>query len=332
MNTSLSELLGQIRIGAKQAYGNMLLFCLLAEKEATEEFITLDHALENKYLVISEVSKSGTVPSLKVRNSSKYKVLLMDGEELVGAKQNRVLNTTILVGPYSNAVIPVSCVEQGRWSYNTENFQSRSRSMSAELRRNKTRSVTRNLRSGSSFYANQGAVWEDIDRKYDRLGVNRSSTMAMSDLYESLSVSAGDYIKNFKHVCGQIGILVCIDSEIAGLEILNRFEQFRQNHRKIVNSYILDALETAHLDVMANAASMRAKSKKFIEGILGATIETRSSVSLGNDIRLDSEHFHGAGLESENRILQLSVFPNIEENHCISQAPLRRASVRRRSR
>jgi hypothetical protein len=32
-------------------------------------------------------------------------VLLLDGEELVGAKQNRVLNLSVLVGPHSRTVI-----------------------------------------------------------------------------------------------------------------------------------------------------------------------------------------------------------------------------------
>jgi ARG and Rhodanese-Phosphatase-superfamily-associated Protein domain len=35
-------------------------------------------------------------------------VLILDGEELVGAKQNRIVNVTILVVTQSEIVIPVS--------------------------------------------------------------------------------------------------------------------------------------------------------------------------------------------------------------------------------
>ena len=51
-------------------------------------------------------------------------LLMLDGEELVGAKKNRVLNVTVLIAAQSDTVIPVSCVEQGRWSYWSQEFGS----------------------------------------------------------------------------------------------------------------------------------------------------------------------------------------------------------------
>jgi len=60
---------------------------------------------------ITEVTESGSVPFLQVANGADRPLLLLDGEELIGAKQNRILNTTVLVAGHTEVTIPVSCVE-----------------------------------------------------------------------------------------------------------------------------------------------------------------------------------------------------------------------------
>ena len=46
---------------------------------------------------VTEVSEAGSVPELMVENKLDVRVFLMDGQELVGAKQNRILNTDVVV-------------------------------------------------------------------------------------------------------------------------------------------------------------------------------------------------------------------------------------------
>ena len=52
-----------------------------------------------------------------------FSASILDGEVLVGAKQNRVANLSIMLPPATDTVIPVSCVEACRWSYASDNFQ-----------------------------------------------------------------------------------------------------------------------------------------------------------------------------------------------------------------
>lgn len=331
MDTLLKELTGQIRIGAKQAHENMTLFCLITEQEAVTDFITLDSALEKEYLIVSEISKDGSVPELRVVNVSDRKILLLDGEELVGAKQNRVLNTTILIAPKSETIIPVSCVEHGRWSYRGARFASRSRSMSAQMRKRNSESVAQNLREGHEFRSDQSRVWKDIEDKYRRMSVDHSPTMAMSDLYESLNERSGKYLKAFSPVCAQIGMIILIDQQLAGMELINRFSEFRLSHKKLVNSYVLDALETATPDYKPDRRSFRSMVEKFLESMTEASVEHRRSVGLGNDFRLSSKTMIGAGLEYEKGILQVSAFPLANSRASETHSPLRRASARKRS-
>ena len=73
---------------------------------------------------ITEVSQGGSVPDLKLINRSARKLLVVDGEEPVGAKQNWIVNATFLIAGMTKIIIPVNCVEQGRGFYCYQKFVS----------------------------------------------------------------------------------------------------------------------------------------------------------------------------------------------------------------
>ena len=111
-----SDILAGISCGDAVSFGNMAVAPLVRNAEAAEgpEYLILREAFEAGFLQVSEVSESGSVPELVVRNTGKLPILILDGEELAGAKQNRVVNTSILVPPEAKIVVPVSCTESGR--------------------------------------------------------------------------------------------------------------------------------------------------------------------------------------------------------------------------
>ena len=115
MNT-IASALDTLSIGTPQHFRHLTVFPLVHPTPRAPFYLTLDEALAQGTVQVTEVSKGGHVPELLLINRGDRPVLLIDGEELVGAKQNRVLNLTILATPHSELVIPVSCVEQGRWS------------------------------------------------------------------------------------------------------------------------------------------------------------------------------------------------------------------------
>ena len=85
-------------------------------------FTNLKNALNNNKVIINEIDEDGNVPELMCRNLSSDYILILAGEEIIGAKQNRIVNTSIILGPNKNLKIPVSCVEEGRWAYKSHNF------------------------------------------------------------------------------------------------------------------------------------------------------------------------------------------------------------------
>ena len=82
----------KVKIGTPTTFRNLAVFPLLAGNGTAADYLTLDEALSQKCATITEVSEGGSVPELKFVNSCGQRIFLLDGEELVGAKQNRVLN------------------------------------------------------------------------------------------------------------------------------------------------------------------------------------------------------------------------------------------------
>ena len=121
---SIERFFDGLTIGPVWSRDNLAVHPLIAAAAGKRAYLTMDEALATKSFRVSEVSKSGSVPELKVLNDLSQPVLLLDGEALVGAKQNRVLNLSIMVPAHGEMNIPVSCVEAGRWRHVSDSFAS----------------------------------------------------------------------------------------------------------------------------------------------------------------------------------------------------------------
>ncbi len=153
MERTVNFYLRGMELAEPQVYEAMALFPLKSKLNPGPEYLTLSEALDTRMLEITEVSPTGSVPELRATNKGKKAVLLLDGEELVGAKQNRVLNTTIMIGPNSSVIIPVSCVERSRWHGTSPRMERSENVMHFSLRSKKMARVHQNLEQGERFRA-----------------------------------------------------------------------------------------------------------------------------------------------------------------------------------
>ena len=169
-------------------------------------------------------------------------MLLLDGEELLGAKQNRVLNLTILAPAHQTCVIPVSCVESGRWHHVSRDFAASPRAHFAEGRAEKMRHVTSSLKEDGSRSSDQAEVWSHIAEKSARLGA-RSDTAAMSAMFEARHVALDEFVAAFTPVERQVGAVFFVNGRAAGLELFDAPRTWRTLAPKLIRSYALDALD-----------------------------------------------------------------------------------------
>src|SRR5262245_42018871 len=174
-----------IRVGEPTRHGALTVFALFAEPHhARVDYLLADEAIQAGAVTVQEVSEGGSVPDLLVENSGDARVLFLDGEELVGAKQNRVLHTSLPLPARSQVKVPVSCVERGRWSYVSRHLSSSSWLSSSKLRHALKASVSESLARGAGHRSDQGQVWEEVDKQQAALGVS-SPTAAMADSFSA---------------------------------------------------------------------------------------------------------------------------------------------------
>jgi hypothetical protein len=260
-------------------------------------YITLDEALP-RGLSISETSDAGSVPELAVVNPLDEAVLLYDGEELVGAKQNRILNVSVLVGAGAKLPIPVSCVEQGRWARSSVDFDSATHISDAHLRRRKAEmQAAQPLARGVA----QGEVWLEIGEKQQRMSV-ASPTGAARDTFEA----HGDRLRGLEAAFplepGQCGAVLAIGDELC-LDAVSRPGAFELLWPKLRAGYLLDALE--RLD---RRPTVSERIVGCVAEVADAVVTHGPSAGLGEDVRLRCPGVIGSGLDLSGERIQLSVF------------------------
>jgi hypothetical protein len=293
-----------LRVGSAQVHLNLALFPLMDEGKEPPGYLLLDDALERNLARVSEVSADGRVPELVFENDSAEKILLVDGDELVGAKQNRVLNLSVLVGSRQKLVIPVSCVEQGRWSYHRRDFRSARRALFAKARARKMQQVTESLRVGQDRRSNQSQVWADVADKAAFFRV-KSDTLAMSDVYDESAPRLSGYASAFRAEPGQRGAVIAIDGKPLGVELFDSATAFARYLDKLVRSYALDAIETETGKALAPSVG---EVRRFLEGIQAAGVERFPALGEGEDIRLTGDGVSGGALAANGRVLHLAGF------------------------
>jgi hypothetical protein len=301
MPSPIVQALASITLGDTIEYGALAVTPLLGNDEPACEYITLDDALAAGTMAISEVSDSGSVPELSVINRGAAPVLIVDGEELVGAKQNRVINLTVLVAGARTTTIPVSCVESGRWRRNSVHFVSSPRAQFASGRAAKMAQVSQSMAEHGGRRSDQSAVWEAIADKAARMR-SHSTTSAMSAIFEHHADAVDQYVSRLGTVERQRGAIFSVRGGATGLELFDRADVCRRLMPKLVRSYAIDAVE----DGIDGATG--AMPGEWLNRVVAADSRAFPAVGEGEDLRLQAPALVGAALVVQRRVVHLATF------------------------
>lgn len=257
---------------------------------------------------ITEVSQSGSVPELKVINRLDRRLFIMDGQELIGAKQNRILNTDVLVPAGQSLIIPVSCVEQGRWQQISPSFTS-GKSASYRVRAAKMQRVHDSLRQSNYHDAGQDEVWEGVSASL-LASASFSPTMALSDGYAQRKRELEAERANLQLPADAVGVAVFHNGQFQGADLFDRHDTLRHVWDSLIDSYTIDFLAA---DRPPSATPTPSQSND-VDAILAraaiGTWEVFDSPGEGKDCRLTDAGLAGSALVWEDQtVIHLQLFP-----------------------
>ncbi len=241
MHPTVQSFLESLQLGPLRQSDGLTIVAVVGPSSATVSYASLSDALDTGGLQVDEVSASGSVPELAVVNQHTLPVLLVDGEELVGAKQNRLVNASVLVPTGERIVLDVTCSELGRWHRITALMADSGLVAAHSVRWRTSRSVTDSLASSGGRRSDQGEIWREIDGLHRQLGTS-SPTAALRDAYSARGADVERYVAALPPVEGQLGSLVLIDGTVLGLDFVSRPEAYARLHPKLVRSYAMEAI------------------------------------------------------------------------------------------
>jgi hypothetical protein len=296
------ELIGQgLNPGEPRTKGGLTVIPLRGGAVA-KEYIVAEEAFAEGTLRITEKGE-GEVPELVAINEGGLPVLILDGEQLEGAKQNRVLNASVLLPAHSTTMIPVACVEQGRWRFDrgTEFAVSPDHAY-ARLRGKNASAKAASVRAGAGHQVDQHEVWGDVQERIGEFSA-RSDTSAMKDAYDHRRKELNDIIDAFREVePGQTGAIACIAGRPVALDAFDRPEVFARIWARLVSGYAADALAAPEAEVTDGAVVT------FLAAVSGGHLTQHDGVALGVDVVITSPEVVGNALTWDEGVVHVALF------------------------
>lgn len=296
----VKSLIRILELGKPLDHGGLTIIPIhLARAQDRKAYVTLEDALQNGWLLISEVD-GGSVPQVKISNLSRQAIFLMGGEILTGCRQDRILAQDILLAPGTkNLLAPVFCVEQGRWHQTSRGFTSKQNLGTPALR----------AAAQKKGAAAQSEIWERIASENMKMGVG-SPTEAYQDAYENEDVRAAirGIEKKMKDAPflqdDTVGVVIGIGGEPASVDIFANPGLFAKQWPKILKSSALSSY-----DGHKGRPLQRERAARFLRSFMDRKYRAQSGLDLGTMYTSSDSDVNIQALAHKNGVIHLSGFP-----------------------
>ncbi len=292
-----------LQVGEPVHYENLTIIPVYTSRiRDHSRYTTLDEALEKGWLEIAEVG-SGNVPQVSMTNRSGRQIFIMGGEILTGCRQDRLVGRDVLLRPYAaNVIVPVYCVEQGRWSYESETFYSKKNLGTAALR----------AEGQKASDVSQTRIWDRVSSMCDRVGA-ASGSSRFQEAYETNEVKReiAIYENKMKRIPSlypdAIGVVIGVGGHITSVDLFANPHVFKHLWPKLLKSTALAAACRSRCGSIDQDDAAR-----FLRRIHGKHYVMKPAIDLGTEHSAVDREVNVNALVYRNAVIHLAGFPETE--------------------
>ena len=284
---------------------NITAFFLSSIEKNNNKYLSFSEAIAKNQVQISEVNKEGLLTKLSVSNKSSDNIIILNGELIIGTqiRQDRIVDSTVLIPGYATVLINTFCGEQYRWSPRLSNKISTSESLYFSSGR------ANNAADINTKLSKQCRIWSEISEKISDFNV-KSFTNSVDQIYKKKKVNVEEIVNFFKIPTEAVGVALGINHQLVNIDIFSNNCMLQIYLPKIIRSIALDSFKK-----ISKKSYLKKKDvHRFLRQIHQANKQKRKVVegTLGEELQFNSESVAGSILYHKEQTVHFSAF--VKEN------------------
>ncbi len=266
------------------------------------EFYPGGPAVETGDLVIKELGEAGRVEELQVINNTNKYLFFMDTDILIGAKQNRVMNSSVLFAPRSHSVMSVSCVERGRWKSSSPKFKMSNHHIEPDIRKHKAKILKQDPAERRASAAKfQYEVWDQVAGKNKEVTVDNPTEDYERVLYKKAEMKDPEPFQ-FTLNKEANGMAVLVNDIIVSVDLFGSNPVYEHYFPRLIRNIDYELKHGKMPDLTEK------KAVKLVDKYISKQGSTRSRFytaknGVGEIRQIESKHSAGAELVFDKRIV-----------------------------
>ena len=284
---------------------NITAFFLSSIEKNNNKYLSFSEAIAKNQVQISEVNKKGLVTKLSVSNKSSDNIIILNGELIIGTqiRQDRIVDSTVLIPGYATVLINTFCGEQYRWSPRLSNKISTSESLYFSSGR------ANNAADINTKLSKQCRIWSEISEKISDFNV-KSFTNSVDQIYKKKKVNVEEIVNFFKIPSEAVGVALGINNQLVNIDIFSNNCMLQIYLPKIIRSIALDSFKK----ISKKSYLKKKEVHRFLRQIHQANKQKRKVVegTLGEELQFNSESVAGSILYHKEQTAHFSAF--VKEN------------------